>query len=655
MTQNSRTTDLPSQETVSGPELERLRASAQAALDAGDIATAWPHCRRLASLCETDAGVQMLAGCAGVAIGELERGAEFFARVVALEPDNPDGYHNLGLAQMRLGKYVAAALIFEAAISRGFASADNHHDLAVALSHAGRETEARRALRRALRLEPGHVLSREGLLELCVKAQEYRRAERYLAVWLKQTPADARLAQWRSALAEAKSGSGDSQLHDELATTTVTKALRIAVFASHDSFIKDISAHLAQRHTVRTFKSGNLNVMRELLEWCDVAWFEWCDTALIQATAHLPKLCPIICRLHSYEAFTDMPEQVDWSKVDRLVFVNESVQTLLEGRIPETLQTAVIHNAVDVEKFARAENRRHGKRIASVGYINYKKNPQLLVYCFKKIHDWDPEFELHIAGEHQDPRIRLYMQHLANQLALPITWHGWVADMPAFYEKMDFVISTSLFESFHYSVAEGMACGLTPLVHNWYGAERLYPREWLFNTPDECLALVQRALADDREAQGCEHRRFIETHYLLRDQLLRIDETIAEVSAATQPEERSRDRGLVSIIIPTYNRADFLPEAISSAANQSYPHCEIIVVDDGSTDETPQLLERFKGELGERLTVIRQDNRGVSAALNTAITHSRGQYISWLSSDDAYHPDKVWEGVRLLSERRDID
>ncbi|HKK20879.1 MAG TPA: glycosyltransferase family 4 protein, partial [candidate division Zixibacteria bacterium] len=303
---------------------------------------------------------------------------------------------------------------------------------------------------------------------------------------------------------------------------------RIAVFASIDTFFNDIGEYLAEQNEVTKFEGQTLEEMQNILGSADLAWFEWCDQYLIEATK-LPKLCPIICRLHSYEAFTDMPSKVDWRKVDLLIFVNRSVKDLFERQIKTPVSSIVIHNAVDTDKFVIPRQKKFGRKIASVGYINYKKNPALLLYCFKKIHEYDPNYTLHIAGEHQDPRIQVYFEHFLKESPLPVYFDGWVDDMPRWYADKDFVISTSLFESFHYSIAEGMSCGLMPLIHNWYGAANLYPNEFLFNDPDGCLDLLLKLEREDRIKLAETNREFIKHRYSREDKMVEIDRAVKAV------------------------------------------------------------------------------------------------------------------------------
>jgi glycosyltransferase involved in cell wall biosynthesis len=103
--------------------------------------------------------------------------------------------------------------------------------------------------------------------------------------------------------------------------------------------------------------------------------------------------------------------------------------------------------------------------------------------------------------------------------------------------------------------------------------------------------------------------------------------------------------GLASIIIPTYNRAPLLGEAIASAQGQTYRPIEILVVDDGSTDETPAVLghwqEKLRGDPAISFRVFRQVNSGASAAINLGLIESRGEFIQFLDSDDILFPEKV--------------
>ncbi len=103
---------------------------------------------------------------------------------------------------------------------------------------------------------------------------------------------------------------------------------------------------------------------------------------------------------------------------------------------------------------------------------------------------------------------------------------------------------------------------------------------------------------------------------------------------------------LVSVIIPTNNRAAYVCEAIESALGQTYSPTEVIVVDDGSTDETREVVaEKF----GAKLSLLVQERKGPSAARNRGIAQAKGEYIAFLDSDDLWLPEKIVSQIRKMA------
>jgi len=109
---------------------------------------------------------------------------------------------------------------------------------------------------------------------------------------------------------------------------------------------------------------------------------------------------------------------------------------------------------------------------------------------------------------------------------------------------------------------------------------------------------------------------------------------------------------LVSVIVPSYNMAHFLPEAVQSALAQSYPNLEVLIVDDGSTDDTPQVVRQWEGN--PRVRVHRQANGGLSDARNQGIALTRGPFIALLDADDTWATDKLAQQMRLFAGRPEV-
>ncbi len=95
----------------------------------------------------------------------------------------------------------------------------------------------------------------------------------------------------------------------------------------------------------------------------------------------------------------------------------------------------------------------------------------------------------------------------------------------------------------------------------------------------------------------------------------------------------------VSVVLPTYNQAEYLPHALDGILNQTWPDYELIVVNDGSTDHTPSILKEY--QLAHGFTVIHQENQKLPRALNTGFRKARGQYLTWTSSDNIMLPSML--------------
>lgn len=102
---------------------------------------------------------------------------------------------------------------------------------------------------------------------------------------------------------------------------------------------------------------------------------------------------------------------------------------------------------------------------------------------------------------------------------------------------------------------------------------------------------------------------------------------------------------LVSIILPVYNGEQYLNECLASIYNQSFQDYELIIINDGSTDRTKEILEAHK----HRATILHQENKGVSNAMNKGIELAQGKYICFIAHDDMYHPDKLKTNVFYMA------
>jgi len=113
---------------------------------------------------------------------------------------------------------------------------------------------------------------------------------------------------------------------------------------------------------------------------------------------------------------------------------------------------------------------------------------------------------------------------------------------------------------------------------------------------------------------------------------------------SAQPDKQP----LVSVVVTTYNHAAYIEQALDSVLSQSMTDLEVIVVDDGSTDDTPSRLEPYANH--PAVTLVRQANAGIAQSRNTGVRHARGTWVAFLDGDDLWHPDKLAVQVAAMQQ-----
>lgn len=295
-----------------------------------------------------------------------------------------------------------------------------------------------------------------------------------------------------------------------------------------DSFLHDIIQSLSIDYEVRKIVVTEYHQIDEGMQWADICWFEWCDELVIYGSKlHLAYSKKIICRLHSYEAFTDYPSKVDWDNVDKLIFVSEHLRDLINEKFKIGInKTEVIANGINIKKWAFTK-RRPNFNIAYVGYINYKKGPMLLIHTFKAIYNKDHRYKLYIAGQFQDERDILYFKQMIKEFGIEnnVFFEGWQDNLDKWLEDKNYILCTSVLESQNVSVMQAMAKGIKPIIHNFVGAKEIYSSHYIWNTIDEAIDMIFEENYDSNE-----YRNFICNNYSLDLQIIKANELLKKLN-----------------------------------------------------------------------------------------------------------------------------
>lgn len=436
------------------------------------------------------------------------------------------------------GAYPQALQTFEAVLEEDPSNPYALNDAGLAYAELGQLDRAVECFERALQADPGHENAFFNLIDQLLRYNQFDLAVETFLRYQEAIPDSEQKRKYEKDLARAARKQWEATLNANPGiylgepTEPGAQVLKIAfVCGPHTRFIFDIEERLARRHHVRAYhftQRVDLLKIQEALDWADVVWFEWCDQILVEASQLLDKTAAVVCRLHSYEVFSDLPQRVNWDFVDRLVFVAPHMQRLFEQYFPRAarrVEKVVIPNGVDVSRFTFKE-RKPGFNLAYVGYINHKKNPSLLLQCIHRLVQEDRRYRLYVAGIHQERRFEVYWNHMIQILGMQdhVIMEGWVDDIDAWLEDKNFLISTSVHEGCPYNVLEAAACGIKPVVHHFHGAEKLFPETWLFRNVEEFVNIVQSPDYDSRA-----YRNWIIDHFDQTDQIDAIDRLIASI------------------------------------------------------------------------------------------------------------------------------
>ena len=229
-------------------------------------------------------------------------------------------------------------------------------------------------------------------------------------------------------------------------------------------------------------------------------------------------------------------------------------------------------------------------------------------------------------------------------------------EMQAEYARSDVFVNSSRYEGFGLPSLEAMACGLPVVQLKNKGLEQIAKHEVNCllvdcENPELLANSIHRTSSDATLRAKLIHEGLLTSkEFSIENQQKAFHRCFSQILAVPIPEyavlPKSADHAmndhapLVSVVIPTYNQASYLPQALDCLKAQRYQNWEAIVVNDGSTDNTSIVIDEYsKGE--SRIRGFSKQNGGITSALNFGVKQAKGDFFCWLSSDDLFHPNKL--------------
>jgi glycosyltransferase involved in cell wall biosynthesis len=235
----------------------------------------------------------------------------------------------------------------------------------------------------------------------------------------------------------------------------------------------------------------SLDAMRlyELMKWADVLFVEFAEMyapLVAVMKMQLGVSTPLVIRLHRVELYEPFVQKVQWGQVDKMVFVAPQCEEKFRMWVDKDVESIIIPNGYNAELF-KYQNRIYSNRIMLGGSASWKKGYYEAIEYMQEL---DDKWELTVIGSPRPPTGAEYLSNcreLAARKSLPVFFSDGL-DRQVLAERMgdfDIVLSSSLEEGTHCTVAEGMLTGLYPMIRNWTGSDKMYPPECVFDTWSE--------------------------------------------------------------------------------------------------------------------------------------------------------------------------
>ena len=423
----------------------------------------------------------------------------------------------------------------------------------------------------------------------------------------------------------------------------------------------DLVSHAEQCESFQILPFPSAQDRQRFLDEYDMVFF----ATHLRWFRDVPKRPGQIWVLHQHCWDFDSESTARIEDVDAVICLSDVHRASLETRGIDPEKFVVIPNLIDTNVYSLRNVPRDNHTIMFAGGIHPHKGVHVLMDAFQLLRRQLPDVELHLYGDGAMWRGGdQYGDYLKSAKPPGVYFHGYIdnKDMPEVYSRHGILCLPSVLETFPLVTVEAQACGCIPVVHKVGGVAATLTdgRTGLLyepNTPEKLAETLIRAIrmADADPSMRQRAVDFTRDNFsttTAAKYVSRLEDRLAVVrqrgtskelprvrsGARPRPTEQPQlpeTRPLVSVIMPVYNGADYIGQAIESVLTQDYSSFEIIVIDDGSTDDTREIVQGYHDG---RIRYLHQQNKGVSHARNFGIRNAKGQFIMPLDADDMMAP-----------------
>jgi len=336
------------------------------------------------------------------------------------------------------------------------------------------------------------------------------------------------------------------------------KRPKVAFFrqgAGEDGVLADICEFVRQRFQTEFYEGRDPKGIGRWIQGCDIAWFDGGGEMAIEACALAgpsegeesvrkssldgrqkttaargagvrPKIIISVRRSDVRERWA---KAVRWENVDLLAQIGSgAVEEALLTQVPDLrrrTRLVVIPNGVNLHRYP-LRRRDRGKHLACIGCLTMEANPGFLVQCVQKLHYLDAGYRLFFAGRFENSTLEQYVRHMVRTLDLTdaIFFESNPGDLNAWLSDKHFIVAAGIGENQVEALLAGMACGLKPVVHNFPGADKLLPAQYLFNIAEQ---FCEQVLSHDYQPES--YRQFVQQRYPLQDQLGKVNGILTQL------------------------------------------------------------------------------------------------------------------------------